>query len=528
MLQRSQVHHCLYVVLTSLLCVSIPLSNVGMSVSMLLLALNWLIEGHWIAKWERLKQRQSALLFAGFMLVCCIGFIHSTDLPRALKDYLHYFPLFFAPLIAASSDPMSEKEIKIVKFAFVESVFFATIASVSYYISHEINDIREISVFISHIRFSLCIDVAILLILDMLFRTKGISLATKWCLVGVLVWLFVYIFIAQTLTGIVLLFVVAVVFCFYSLFRKKERRLVRDIAIGCLALLAVVFVYMSVITYQYFHIEEEELEHLAITTENGNPYSHDSQSMVENGSQVGMYVCREELQSAWAQRSLVEYGAEDLEMTLIRYLNSCHLAKDSAGVMALSDDDIKNVERRVANVAYTQTFGLKRALYPVFFSFQLYAEKGIVNESSLLQRVECWKASWRQIKCHPLLGVGIANHKVMIDCQLEADNSPIKEKKGMGAHNQFLTFWLQGGVFVLVYFLIALLYPFFEKGRKIGFVYIAFFIILFLSMFTEDTLQTEAGITLFAIMNSLFLYVFAVASLREPRIEMPKCRDATM
>ena len=41
-----------------------------------------------------------------------------------------------------------------------------------------------------------------------------------------------------------------------------------------------------------------------------------------------------------------------------------------------------------------------------------------------------------------------------------------------------------------------------------SFVYVAFFLIIVGSMFTEDTLETQAGLTLFAIMNSLLLYGF--------------------
>ena len=67
-----------------------------------------------------------------------------------------------------------------------------------------------------------------------------------------------------------------------------------------------------------------------------------------------------------------------------------------------------------------------------------------------------------------------------------------------------------GGIFVLLYFVFMLIYPFFEQKKKISFVYVAFFIILAGSMFTEDTLETETGLTLFAILNSILLYAFNI------------------
>ena len=42
----------------------------------------------------------------------------------------------------------------------------------------------------------------------------------------------------------------------------------------------------------------------------------------------------------------------------------------------------------IANVDYTSGFGIKRALYPIFFSIELYRCSGDVQNSTLLQRVE--------------------------------------------------------------------------------------------------------------------------------------------
>ena len=197
-----------------------------------------------------------------------------------------------------------------------------------------------------------------------------------------------------------------------------------------------------------------------------------------------------------------------LEITLVRYLNSCHLRKDSLGVMALSEQDIRNIEQGVANVDYTSRFGLKRALYPIFFSIEKYRCSGDVQNSTIFQRVEYWRASWRQVKKHWLLGVGLGNHKTAVGEQLKIDGSCLSGKERIGCHNQWLTLWLMGGILVPLAFLFLLVYPFVEQKTRMSFVYVAFFIIIVGSMFTEDTLETQAGLTLYAIMNSLLLYVF--------------------
>ena len=57
-----------------------------------------------------------------------------------------------------------------------------------------------------------------------------------------------------------------------------------------------------------------------------------------------------------------------------------------------------------------------------------------------------------------------------------------------------------------IYFLFALLYPFISYGRKSGFLFAAFFLISILSMFSEDTLETQAGATFVALFFSLLLF----------------------
>jgi hypothetical protein len=41
---------------------------------------------------------------------------------------------------------------------------------------------------------------------------------------------------------------------------------------------------------------------------------------------------------------------------------------------------------------------MRRALYPIFFSVELYLDAGIVDNSTLLQRLAYWDAGWKQLK----------------------------------------------------------------------------------------------------------------------------------
>ena len=534
-MKRLQIHHGIFVLLTAALCVAIPLSNYVMSMMLLFIVANWLIEWNFKAKWQRLKENRSALLALLFMLVFSLGFIRADDFMVALDYWSCKLPLFMAPVIFASSQRLNHKELNFILLCFILSVLYASVFSTVFYVGHEVHDIREISVFISHIRFSLCIDVAIVLLLYYAFKEKDWSLPTlvksfsdvqrnfrllpkrkefNRSVFGVVlalvsaIWLLIYLFIAQTLTGIVLLLLVTVAYLLYVLFCHWKEKTYRRIAAGMLFMLAVFMVFVGSVTWRYFHVDKSQYLTIDTVTANGNPYENNMNSMVENGSPIGMYVCEEEMERAWAVRSDKDISEPVDKATLVRYLNSCHLRKDSAGVMALSDGDVRNIERGIANVDYTSGFGIKRALYPIFFSIELYRCSGDVQNSTLLQRVEYMRAAWHLVQQNWGLGVGLGNHKTAVSEQLKLEGSSMCWKERIGCHNQWLTFWLMGGIAVPVFFLIMLIYPFVEQKKKITFVYVAFFIILVGSMFTEDTLETEAGLTLFSVMNSILLYGF--------------------
>lgn len=534
-MKRLQIHHGIFVLLTAALCAAIPLSNYVMSMMLLFITANWLIEWDFKAKWQRLKENRSILLALLFMLVFSLGFIRADDFAVALDYWVTKLPLFMAPVLFVSSQRPNHKELNFILLCFILSVLYASVFSTIFYVSHEVQDIREISVFISHIRFSLCIDVAIVLLLYYAFKEKDWSLPTlvksfsdvqrsfrllpkknefNRSVFGVVlalvsaIWLLIYLFIAQTLTGIILLFLVAVAYLLYVLFCHWKEKTYRWIAAGMLFLLAVFMVFVGSVTWRYFHVDKSQYLTIDTVTANGNPYENNMNSMVENGSPIGMYVCEEEMERAWAVRSDKDISEPVDKATLVRYLNSCYLRKDSAGVMALSDGDVRNIERGIANVDYTSGFGIKRALYPIFFSIELYRCSGDVQNSTLLQRVEYMRAAWHLVQQNWGLGVGLGNHKTAVSEQLKLEGSSMCWKERIGCHNQWLTFWLMGGIAVPVFFLIMLIYPFVEQKKKITFVYVAFFIILVGSMFTEDTLETEAGLTLFSVMNSILLYGF--------------------
>ena len=508
---RQKIHHIIYILSLLLLAASIPVSNFGMSLGGIILAANWVIEGDFRNKWLRLKQQPSVWVFVGFVAVFALGLFRTDNWNAGLTNLLSKMPLLYAPIAMASSKELDRKSVLLILSGFIISTFVGSVVSGLYYITAPfIGDMREISRFISHIRFSLCVDMSIVLTSYLLAK----AILPKWGKVLLLlldVWFAGYLFFAQTLTGIVIIFLIGIFFAVYTVIATPSVRLRRWVLWLVGPLMLATAAYVGVITYQYFHVSTDNKVITSTVTSQGNTYTFDDTSVVENGNYTGMYLCEQELRETWPLRSAVPY--DSVAPTLIRYLNSKGLHKDAEAVAALTDKDVENVEHRIANVDYTQHFGLKRALYPTFFSMTLYFKYHHIGNSSLMERVELWHAAWLAIQEHWLLGVGVGDHKAAIDQQLVQTGSPLAVRLNRGAHNQFLTFWLMGGLLVLIYFVCMLFYPFVRMKTKVTLVYVSFFIIVFASMFTEDTIETSAGMTLFAFFNYFLLYIFNTEQL---------------
>lgn len=499
---RKQFHHIIYLCSLTTIAIALPLSLFVMTVGIIALAINAILEWNWLQKWERLKSNKLIPFLISFPVLYALGFINTDMWGNGLNSLLMKLPLILIPLVVSTTEPLSRSEIKFILFGYIGSLLFTTIYSTVYLFVTPIQDIREISIFISHIRFSLNIVLGILILFFFIWNQEWRNRILVPIFIIILIWLVLYLFISQTLTGIGILFILTISLLLFLFFNKNKTKETRIVSLIFLSFVTFVIIYISLITINYFHDKNQNVI-LESKTKFGNEYSHEPESIIENGSRIGLYVCEKELNEFWGKRSSIPY--ENIKYGLIRYLNSKGERKDGEGVISLTSKDIHNIELGYANIDYTRGIGLKRSLYPTFFSLSLYHKYGKIHQSSLLERFELWKASLQIIQNHWIAGVGIGDHKYELDHQLEIQNSEII-KKEKGTHNQFLTIMLSGGLVVLVPFFIMLFAPFLIQ-KNINFLYFQFFLIVFISMITEDTLDSHAGVTFYAFFNTLFLFI---------------------
>lgn len=514
-----------------MVAVGLTLSPFLMGMSQFWLVLVWLVDaltppfkgvGGIKTKLSRFWHNKAAVLLVAFYLMHVVGLLWTSDFEYALKDLRVKLPILVMPFVLSSMLPLDRKRFDFVMLVYVLSVFIATLFSSVSYWRHDYEDVREISHFISHIRFCLNIVFSMAVIGYYIFKMRvprehgvpafGVKVAVNQFLMWFIwLWFAYQIYIFESLTGYVILAAVVLVSAVYAFLRWQKAWGWR-IAIAAF-LVAVVVTGTLVVWHEMkplLKVEPVDFATLEKKTAQGNDYWHDTiHNPVEDGKYVGLYYCRKELQEAWQQRSalpLNDSAGMMLEPTLARYLTSKGLRKDAQGVMALTDEDIHNIEQGVANYNNWQHPGLRARLSSTLFEYGLYRKYNNPNGGSLSQRIEFTRASLHLIGQHPWFGVGTGDVPQAFSQAYDEIHSPLQEEYRFRAHNQYLAIAVAFGLVGLVFFLFVLFYPWFASRKNHTYLYLVFFCIMLLSMFPEDTLETQAGATLFAFFMALLLF----------------------
>jgi O-antigen ligase len=194
--------------------------------------------------------------------------------------------------------------------------------------------------------------------------------------------------------------------------------------------------------------------------------------------------------------------SEALIGTLTRYLTSKGLSKDRAGVYALTSEDIHNIEQGIPSIIYAQKSGLALRYHTFLFGIHTYSISGNASGLSFLQRVVYWDAAVKLIAKKPLLGTGTGDVKSAFLEIYDEMETNLEPKYRNRAHNQFLSFFVSFGILGFLYFLSLFVVP--VALSRPDFLYLSFLLIAFVACLTEDTLETQAGATIFSFFYGLF------------------------
>lgn len=520
-----------------MVAVGLTLSPFLMGMSQFWLAIVWIADGiiakDFKAKLSRFWHNKAAVLLVAFYLMHVVGLLWTADFQYAMKDLRVKLPILVMPLVLSGMEPLDRKRFDLLLNVYVLSVFVATLFSFASYTRHDYSDIREISHFISHIRFCLHIVFCMAIVGYYIYRKRvsrgegvpafDVKVAIDRFLMWFLLFWFAYqIYIFETLSGYVVLAAVVLLSAIYVFLQWKQGTAWR-VAVAAMALVITGLGALIVVreVRPMLRMEPVDFATLDKKTTQGNDYWHDTIcNPVEDGKYVGLYYCRKELQEAWAQRSAMPLegealNGENLEATLARYLTSKGLRKDAEGVMALDDIDVHNIEQGVANYNNWKHPGMHARISSTLFEYNLYRRFNNPNGGSLSQRIEYTRASFHLIGQHPWFGVGTGDVPQAFAQTYDEIHSPLKEEFRFRAHNQYLAIAVAFGLVGLAFFLVVLLYPWCSSRKNRTYLYMAFLCIIMLSMLPEDTLETQAGATMFAFFVSVLLFAKKTLSLHQ-------------
>lgn len=187
-------------------------------------------------------------------------------------------------------------------------------------------------------------------------------------------------------------------------------------------------------------------------------------------------------------------------------MTSKGLRKDAAGFRELTPQDIDAVEKGIANCIYLNRFSLYPRIYEIIWEFYRYNIGHSPNQKSIVQRIFYLKAGWQIAVDHVWLGVGTGGSRTAFNKYYTSTDSPLDTKWRKRAHNQYLTFFLVFGIFGFMICMTSIFVPIFINQRWKSYMVIMLMIIICLSMLNEDTLETSAGVTPFALFYSLFVF----------------------
>jgi hypothetical protein len=322
-----------------------------------------------------------------------------------------------------------------------------------------------------------------------------------------------FLWVIESVTAFAIISVLAGAWLMWQMVRTKRMAL-KAILIALPVIVVAGTAWWVVDAYQdYYSHEPVTVEQLDTHTPYGEAYEHyPEHGQIENGQYTMIYLAWGEMAAAWEQRSEIPFEGQDraghsIKGTLIRYLTSKGLRKDRNGLNALTEQDIRNIENGVASAVLMKHKGIRRRLDRILFEYESFRTGQNPNGHSVFQRIEFWKAGSGIISNNFWWGVGIGDVKRAFADQYNAMNSPLDEVHRLRAHNQWMTVWITSGLSGFLVFVLAWFTLFRRSSHARTMLFTAFFIIASLSFVTEDTLESQAGVSFFAFIGSVILFL---------------------
>ncbi|MFO7574722.1 MAG: O-antigen ligase family protein [Bacteroidales bacterium] len=514
---RQSLHEWIWYGSLCILVIMMPLSRYLATVSLIIMAANWIAEGRFRERFRIFVADKPAVALTLIYGLNVIGLLWSKDLHFALfNDLLHKLPILILPVIFATSPVPDAKRIRLLLFFFIASVFAVSLIGISNRIILSNYEFRDASPFIIGLYYSMLLILAAFQ-LPSLIRQSTDKVIYYRAGLAISAWLIFYLFYLRSLSGIAS-FAGVILLLLITWLAREKRIAIRVTVITLIVLIAGVTARSFIKIYHETHRENEtDLSSLPVTTERGNYYWHDTGAFIrENGNLVLINIADEELRNAWNARSELDFDSTDmsgmsLKFTLYRYMSSKGLNKDGDDFMLLTESDISAVERGITNYRNTKRPGILIRVYDEMRGLYIY--RNTVNRDpsmgSMTERLEQWSASWQAFKKHPVFGWGTGSILLAIDYGFGKIGSQLFGRK-MKPHNQYLYILLTLGITGLILYIGLYSYAVRETGLHKLFIFKVFLIVFTVNFLANNSFEDQLGHNPFVFFTLFYIYFHPV------------------
>ena len=500
----------------SAIAIGLSLSKPLISLGLTGLFLVWIIDGDILGKIKAFFSNKTALILSSIYLISLLGLLYTSNFDFAFDDLRRKISIFALPFLISGFSPITKKELDLLLKVFVLGVISATLWSLFVYLGGlnvVIVESRALSRFNSHIRFGL--EIALAAFLAVYFFKKETALSLKILWISTFIWMVYSLILFNLFTGgIVFLFSTTLLIFLYACFSKNKTKKLITFSLFFIALLGSALFINNTIQ-DFYQAENTTPLNEIIFTKNGENYqsiaSEKNYSPKENGYYINENIAWSEFSQAWNTRSSINFNDKDLkgqnlQETLVRFISSKGQRKDQEAIENLTDEEVSAIEKGIPNYKHLQMNSFSLRIHKIIWEYDTYVKtKGqTINGHSILMRWAYWTTAIKIIKKNLFIGVGTGDVQDVFNQQYDTDKSPLLLKNRLRGHNQYLTYTVSFGLLGLCYFLFCLFNPFIKKQCYKNYNFIAFFSIFLLSMLSEDTLETQVGVSFFAFFNTIF------------------------
>ena len=519
--QRHQILDVLQWMGFAIVLAALPFSNFFMSFGSFWMVGAWLLNllnAHYSGEDVRVFFKpflsdRSYIAISAIYFLPLLGLLWSSEFGFAGWDLRMKLPILFMPFLVATMRPMGPKMLESLMWVFISALLIAVFFCFRVYLghtSHKVRNFRDISIFISHIRFSILLVFGIIVLSISAYR-KGVL---PWREAAIASLFLGFLWIMESITAVIMLFVWAAIVVFRYVFAHPKKWISAVVVVLSLSVLIGGIYYVHNAYRNYFSAEPIDISKLDAFTSRGERYEHfPENTLLENGNYILLYLAWGELKQSWESRSTIPIDSLDkkgnpIKGTLARYLTSKGLRKDADAMAQLTDEEIRLIEEGTTSYCSKDKRGLNKRLDRIFFELDNYRNGGSPNGHSVFQRLEFWKTGLTIYHEHPILGVGTGDLKSSFKEMYVRQNSKLEEGNRLRAHQQYLTMFITYGTVGGLIFLGLVLYPFFKKSNRGNVIFMSFGLLFLISCLTEDTLETQAGVMFFAFFSSFLVRYF--------------------